>query len=77
MKKDGMTPDMITFSNLISGFAQKGNMDACLNFMQEMKESNIKIDETTFNIVIEGYMKIGEITASREYRLNKYSILLV
>lgn len=47
-------PDTVTFSTIIKGYCQAGDMDAALGLLDVMSEMKVKADEFTFNALLEG-----------------------
>jgi len=65
MKEAGprSAPDIVTFSTLIKGYCQAGNLDAGLEILEHMRgERKIPPDEFTYNSLLEGCVKQRRLT---------------
>jgi len=51
MKRQGIIPDVTIFNSLIDGFFKSRNTKEALNFLNKLKEYNIKPDRVTLQIV--------------------------
>lgn len=65
MKDSGprSAPDIVTFSTLVKGYCQAGNVDAGMEILEHMRgERNIPPDEFTYNSILEGCVKQRRLT---------------
>merc|ERR550537_254732 len=60
MKNSGIAPDLITYSTLIKGFCDQGDIDVALNLLQHLKQQNMKCDEILYNSLLEGCVKSNQ-----------------
>jgi pentatricopeptide repeat protein len=60
MKKAGITPDLITYSTLVTGFCDQGEMDVALTLLEHLKQQGMRCDEILFNSLLEGCVKSNQ-----------------
>merc|ERR1719421_601329 len=56
----GIQPDLITFSTLVKGYSQTGDVRKALALKQELKSRGLKCDEIMYNSLIDGCAKANE-----------------
>jgi len=59
----GSSPDLITFSTLLKGYCQAGELDKAFMVLEAIRERGLPCDELVFNTLIDGCVKIGDLTA--------------
>ncbi|KAK9276736.1 hypothetical protein L1049_006272 [Liquidambar formosana] len=57
MVQEGINPDLLTYSSLISGLANKGLMIEAMQVFEDMLKKGITPDYAVFDILIRGYIK--------------------
>jgi len=58
LRAKGLTPNLITFSTMIKGFCQKGDVQAALAALEDLhKDRSLKPDEIVYNTLLEGCAK--------------------
>jgi len=55
-------PDLITFSTLIKGHCQIGNLDKALCLTENVKSRGLCCDELVYNTLMDGCVKVNDIT---------------
>lgn len=53
-------PDIITFSTLVKGFCNEGNLRKALLVANEARMRRLPVDEIMFNSLLDGCAKIGD-----------------
>jgi leucine-rich PPR motif-containing protein len=61
MVKYNIKPDLIVFTRLMKMFVKRGDIDAAVATMTEMKQAGIAPDVVVFNNLLEGYAKVGDL----------------
>jgi len=56
-------PDLITFSTLLKGYCQAGQLDKALQTAEAIKVSGMQCDELVYNTLIDGCVKANDLTA--------------
>lgn len=60
MREHGFEPNLITYSTVIKGFCQQGDMQAALRTLEELrKRPRVKADEIVYNTLIDGCAQDG------------------
>mmetsp|Transcript_33761 Transcript_33761/g.66419 ORF Transcript_33761/g.66419 Transcript_33761/m.66419 type:complete len:429 (+) Transcript_33761:2-1288(+) len=72
MKERKLAPNLITFSTMIKGFCQRGDMPAAFNVLEDLKKdpSISKPDEVVFNTLLDGCAQTG-LAAEGEWLLRE------
>jgi len=55
-------PDLITYSTMLKGYCQLGDLDKALLVMQTMKERGLKCDERVYNILLDGCVRADDLS---------------
>jgi len=56
-------PDLISFSTLLKGYCQSGDIDKALGVCQNIKERGLHCDELVYNTLMDGCVKANDITS--------------
>merc|ERR1719207_122557 len=60
MKKYRIEPNLITFSTMIKGYCQKGDMQSAFQKLQDLRQtSNLRPDEIVYNTLLDGCSSAG------------------
>jgi len=60
MAKDGLEPNIVTYSTILKGYCQENRLDKAFELLQEMKRSTkYRPDEITYNTLIDGCARYG------------------
>merc|ERR1719507_2483471 len=60
MAKDGLEPNIVTYSTILKGYCQENRPDKAFELLQEMKQSSkYQPDEITYNTLIDGCARYG------------------
>ena len=60
MKKCGVEPNIITYSTMLKGHSQAGNIELAFSILNDMRrDTNLKPDEIMYNSLIDGCAKNG------------------
>lgn len=60
MREHGFEPNLITYSSVIKGFCQQGDVQAALQTLEELrKRPRVKADEIVYNTLIDGCSQDG------------------
>merc|ERR1719507_1754999 len=60
MAKDGLEPNIVTYSTILKGYCQENRLDKAFELLQEMKQSSkYQPDEITYNTLIDGCARSG------------------
>jgi pentatricopeptide repeat protein len=72
MKERKLEPNLITYSTMIKGFCQRGDMPAAFNVLEDLKKDlpNNKPDEVVFNTLLDGCAQSG-LAAEGEWLLRE------
>merc|ERR1719450_2050973 len=55
MKASGNKPNVITYSTMLKGYCQNGNIQAAFKILEQMKsDDQLKPDEITYNSLLDG-----------------------
>lgn len=60
MLQKGLVPDVVSFSTLIHGFANNGQMDEAKNIFRRMVASGFSPTGSVYNSLLRGYCEKGE-----------------
>ncbi|CAE8649759.1 unnamed protein product, partial [Polarella glacialis] len=62
---DGSTvePDLITYSTLLKGYCQDGDLDKGLQVAETIKASGLQCDELVYNTLMDGCVKANDLSA--------------
>ncbi|KAG8037221.1 hypothetical protein GUJ93_ZPchr0020g33574 [Zizania palustris] len=60
MKKQGISPDVVTYTSIIDGLCKSKAMDKAYDLFREMKKQGISPDVVTYNSIIDGLCKSKE-----------------
>lgn len=58
---DLLHPDVCSYGTLISGFVKSMKVFDALELFEEMSERGIDLDVICYNILIDGYFKVGDV----------------
>lgn len=61
-RSNGCSPDLITFSTLLKGYCQAGELDKAFMVLEAIRERELPCDELVFNTLIDGCVKTGDLT---------------
>merc|ERR1719159_2241569 len=61
-RSHGCSPDLITFSTLLKGYCQAGELDKAFMVLEAIRERNLPCDELVYNTLIDGCVKAGDLT---------------
>jgi len=56
-------PDLITYSTLLKGYCQIGNLDKALQVAETIKACGLKCDELVYNTLMDGCVKANDLSA--------------
>mmetsp|Transcript_75010 Transcript_75010/g.219601 ORF Transcript_75010/g.219601 Transcript_75010/m.219601 type:complete len:657 (-) Transcript_75010:260-2230(-) len=56
-------PDLITYSTLLKGYCQVGNLDKALQVAETIKACGLRCDELVYNTLMDGCVKAGDVSA--------------
>merc|ERR1719450_2023874 len=56
-------PDLITYSTLLKGYCQVGDLDKALQVAETIKACGLKCDELVYNTLIDGCVKANDLSA--------------
>jgi len=56
-------PDLITYSTLLKGYCQVGNLDKALQVAETIKACGLKCDELVYNTLMDGCVKANDLSA--------------
>jgi len=60
MFKQGISPNLITYSSILKGYCQENRMDKALELLGHMKQaSSFRPDEVTYNTLLDGCARQG------------------
>lgn len=57
-----LQPDLISFSTLIKGYCQSGEIDKALSFAESLRARGLSCDELVYNTLMDGCVKVGDLT---------------
>lgn len=55
MEEDGITPNRVTFQNLITICCQTGNLDEASKVLEVMKKQSLALNENIFSSLVLGH----------------------
>lgn len=58
-----LEPDLITFSTLLKGYCNVGDLDQALQLAECIKSRGLKADELVYNTLMDGCVKANDVTA--------------
>eukprot|EP00427_Karlodinium_veneficum_P021290 CAMPEP_0169119782 /NCGR_PEP_ID=MMETSP1015-20121227/31748_1 /TAXON_ID=342587 /ORGANISM="Karlodinium micrum, Strain CCMP2283" /LENGTH=665 /DNA_ID=CAMNT_0009182701 /DNA_START=52 /DNA_END=2049 /DNA_ORIENTATION=- len=58
-----LEPDLITFSTLLKGHCQRGDLDKALIVAEAIKARGLRCDELVYNTLMDGCVKANDVTA--------------
>jgi pentatricopeptide repeat protein len=58
----GSPPDLITFSTLLKGYCQAGELDKAFMVIEAIRERRLPCDELVYNTLIDGCVKTGDLS---------------
>merc|ERR1712224_987870 len=61
-RSHGSSPDIITFSTLLKGYCQAGELDKAFMVLEAIRERELPCDELVFNTLIDGCVKTGDLS---------------
>lgn len=56
-------PDLITYSTLLKGYCQGGDLDKALQVAETIKACGLKCDELVYNTLMDGCVKVNDLSA--------------
>lgn len=59
----GVQPDLITFSTLLKGYCQSGDLDTALQVAERVREAGLTCDELVYNTLLDGAVKANDFSA--------------
>lgn len=63
MPGSNVQPDLITYSTLLKGYCQVGNLDKALQVAETIKACGLKCDELVYNTLMDGCVKANDLSA--------------
>jgi len=63
MPTSNVQPDLITYSTLLKGYCQVGNLDKALQVAETIKACGLKCDELVYNTLMDGCVKANDLSA--------------
>jgi len=63
MPDSNVQPDLITYSTLLKGYCQAGNLDKALQVAETIKACGMKCDELVYNTLMDGCVKANDLSA--------------
>jgi pentatricopeptide repeat protein len=60
---DKIEPDLITYSTLLKGYCQIGDLDKALQVAETIKECGLRCDELVYNTLMDGCVRAGDLSA--------------
>jgi pentatricopeptide repeat protein len=67
MKARGLAPNLITYSTVIKGVCQKGDMDAAFSVFKDLKKASaVKPDEIVYNTMLDGCATAGLVSEGEQ-----------
>ncbi|TKW04611.1 hypothetical protein SEVIR_7G121100v4 [Setaria viridis] len=65
LQRDGVsTPNVVTYTSVISGYCKAGRMEDAMAVYNDMLESGTRPNTVTYNVLINGYGKAGDIESA-------------
>jgi len=61
-ESQGSSPDLITFSTLLKGYCQAGQLDKAFMVLEAIRERGLPCDELVYNTLIDGCVKANDLT---------------
>lgn len=61
--ESGLQPDLISFSTLLKGYCQFGELDKALNVAQSIKARGLRCDELVYNTLMDGCVKANDVSS--------------
>jgi len=61
--ESSVQPDLITYSTLLKGYCQVGNLDKALHIAETIKAHGLKCDELVYNTLMDGCVKANDLSA--------------
>lgn len=58
-----LEPDLITYSTLLKGYCQIGDLDKALQVAESIKECGLRCDELVYNTLMDGCVRAGDLSA--------------
>ncbi|KAG8037208.1 hypothetical protein GUJ93_ZPchr0020g33576 [Zizania palustris] len=59
MKKQGISPDVVTYNSTIDGLCKSKEMDKAEKVLQQMLDAGVQPDNITYSSLINGYSSLG------------------
>ena len=76
MQRQGLTPDVVTYTAIISAYEKGGQWRLALSGYEQMRERGCRPDAIVFNAIIDALWETGVIWAQRKVRFPPASIEL-
>ncbi len=68
MQQQGLTPDVVTYTAVISAYEKGGQWRLALSAYEQMRERGCRPDAIVFNAIIDALWETGVIWAQRKVR---------
>ena len=68
MQRQGLTPDVVTYTAIISAYEKGGQWRLALSGYEQMRERGCRPDAIVFNAIIDALWETGVIWAQRKVR---------
>ena len=69
MQRQGLTPDVVTYTAIISAYEKGGQWRLALSGYEQMRERGCRPDAIVFNAIIDALWETGVIWAQRKVRI--------
>ena len=76
MQRQGLTPDVVTYTAIISAYEKGGQWRLALSGYEQMRERGCRPDAIVFNAIIDALWETGVIWAQRKVRIPPVSVKL-
>ena len=70
MQRQGLTPDVVTYTAIISAYEKGGQWRLALSSYEQMRERGCRPDAIVFNAIIDALWETGVIWAQRKVRIS-------
>jgi len=76
MQQQGLTPDVVTYTAIISAYEKGGQWRMALSAYEQMRERGCRPDAIVFNAIIDALWETGVIWAQRKVRRPSHVAIL-
>ena len=73
MQQQGLTPDVVTYTAVISAYEKGGQWRLALSAYEQMRDRGCRPDAIVFNAIIDALWETGVIWAQRKVRISPAS----